>query len=402
LKTIDDNGTLTRFDKPDAETLIVTDPNNQRWTYKLDSRGRITTLISPETGGDKGTEGLQRDPRLVQSIVHYQYDEDDNVKKVIDGEGRVTTNVYDDNGNLTQIWQDNALVQTQVYDQNRLIASHVHNGDGSIASAHFVYEGELLRYQVSPAGNVTYHDYDGFGQRISTRVFTGSDALSLTAAMTDDEPLTLAAMDTWRAAQAPKQSTLTEYQYQRGLLHTQTVYATLDEAGKGVTGADTEHVRTTYDAFGNLLSSVRLTGDLLSGELTLHGAKSYVYDGMNRVISQTDNAGITTHSEYLDVENRVVVTTENGLVTSRQFSTRGELLSESRSGVGETTRTLSHFYNDNGQIAATLLPDGSTRFQLYNESGKLWLSVDGRGQVTEYQYNGAGQVTRELSYGTQL
>ncbi|MCE2597267.1 DUF6531 domain-containing protein, partial [Motilimonas cestriensis] len=42
LKTIDDNGTLTRFDKPDAETLIVTDPNNQRWTYKLDSRGRIT------------------------------------------------------------------------------------------------------------------------------------------------------------------------------------------------------------------------------------------------------------------------------------------------------------------------------------------------------------------------
>ncbi|MCE2597446.1 hypothetical protein K6Y31_22055, partial [Motilimonas cestriensis] len=42
------------------------------------------------------------------------------------------------------------------------------------------------------------------------------------------------------------------------------------------------------------------------------------------------------------------------------------------------------------------------RFQLYNESGKLWLSVDGRGQVTEYQYNGAGQVTRELSYGTQL
>lgn len=166
--------------------------------------------------------------------------------------------------------------------------------------------------------------------------------------------------------------------------------------------SNAEHVRTTYDAFGNLISTQTLTGNIKTGQVDVKSTTTQVYDGLNRVTSTTDGAGITTKTQYLDASRQVLVTTENGVTTRRTFSERGELLSEIVSATGEASRERSYIYNASGQLVATEHANGSLTTQFYDDTGLLWISVSASGQVTEYQRDSEGRVIREIQYESAL
>ena len=92
--------------------------------------------------------------------------------------------------------------------------------------------------------------------------------------------------------------------------------------------SNAEHTRTTYDAFGNLLSTQTLTGKVKTGQLAVKTSTTQVFDGLNRVTSTTNAKGQTTTSQYMDASRQVLVTNEAGVTTRRTFSQRGELVSE--------------------------------------------------------------------------
>lgn len=163
-----------------------------------------------------------------------------------------------------------------------------------------------------------------------------------------------------------------------------------------------EHIRTTYDAFGNLLSTQTLMGNIKTGRLEVKSTTTQVFDGLNRVTNTTDAAGNTVSTQYLDASRQVLVTTENGVTTRRTFSQRGELLSETVSAAGEVSRERTYIYDRSGQPVATLHANGSVSAQFYDDAGRLWLSVSNTGQATEYQRDSEGRVVREIQYESKL
>ncbi|MEZ8236018.1 DUF6531 domain-containing protein, partial [Vibrio splendidus] len=153
-----------------------------------------------------------------------------------------------------------------------------------------------------------------------------------------------------------------------------------------------EHIRFTYDAFGQLLASDTLVGGLESGTARLVSSATQVYDGLGRVISHTDAQGVTTTTEYLDRSRQVVVSQASGTTVTQTFSTAGQLMSELRSAPTLASRERQFIYNTAGQLVATQHPDGGEQFQFYDAQGRLWVTVSELGAVTEYRRDPQGRV----------
>ncbi|QIJ84740.1 hypothetical protein G3U99_13440 [Vibrio coralliilyticus OCN008] len=119
-----------------------------------------------------------------------------------------------------------------------------------------------------------------------------------------------------------------------------------------------EHTRLTYDAFGHLLSSDTLVGNLQTGELKPVSSATQVYDGLGRVISETNAQGVTTTTQYLDARRQVLVTQVGGATVTRTYSTAGQLVSEIQEAPEQPQRERQFVYNEAGQLVATQHPDG--------------------------------------------
>lgn len=194
-------------------------------------------------------------------------------------------------------------------------------------------------------------------------------------------------------AEAKDGKWVTTYQDYRPRFPESTVNYTLSNA---------EHVRTTYDAFGNLIGTQTLTGDIKSGRLDVKSTTTQVFDGLNRITSTTDAAGNTVVTQYLDANRQVLVTTENGVTTRRTFSQRGELISETVSAAGETSRERHYIYNKSGQLVATQEANGSLSAVFYDDAGRQWITVSASGQITEYQRDSEGRIIREIQYDSSV
>ncbi|QUJ68497.1 LysM peptidoglycan-binding domain-containing protein [Photobacterium sp. GJ3] len=174
------------------------------------------------------------------------------------------------------------------------------------------------------------------------------------------------------------------------------------ESTVNYTLTNAEHVRTTYDAFGNLIGTQTLTGDIKSGRLDVKSTTTQVFDGLNRITSTTDAAGNTVVTQYLDANRQVLVTTENGVTTRRTFSQRGELISETVSAAGESSRERQYIYNKSGQLVATQEANGSLSAVFYDDAGRQWITVSASGQITEYQRDSEGRIIREIQYNSSV
>ncbi|WP_181955859.1 DUF6531 domain-containing protein, partial [Enterovibrio norvegicus] len=547
LSNINDNGQVTAFAWDNARAnghqLGVTDASGAVRYYQHDAQGRLTSVLSPAVAyaDSPGAEAA-----ALQGSIIYTYDDADNLETVTDASGAVVRNDYDDNGNLTEVYRNGALTLSHAYDSNnQRIRSTRYAADGSVEGiSHAVYDGRLLRFTVSATGSVTEHTYNGVGERVSTRAYTGT---GFDTASTVD----LSALTGWADTQNKQHSILTDYTYAHGEVASQTRYTRLDANGQGIVVSDvtvsastdasgrsvtvgntpvvsdfgtgitltvlnahhqvvssetidtqnaanggtllanalgalvmpeeggkvvvtssggwannisgkaanalkalglshplftgtaqerrasdtllvavsevkdgqwslidqsvraadgaltlsvtgTEHVHMTYDAFGNLLGTQSLSGNLATGEVRVLSQTSQVVDGLNRVTSVTDAAGNTVSTQYLDASRQVLVTQESGLVTERTFSVRGELLTESQQATGETTRTRGFVYDARGQLVATTYPNGSLSVQQYDAAGRLWVSVSATGQVTEYRRDSEGRVLQEIRYDSAL
>ncbi|WP_318468194.1 DUF6531 domain-containing protein [Photobacterium leiognathi] len=400
LSRIDDNGVVTELNydskRSNGHQLKVTDNNSESWYYKHDDEGRLISTLNPTVNYQSNVAGLPRAEDQVQGVTSYLYDDQDNLIIVKDSTGKEIQNKYDANGNLIEVLRNGVLQLKNEYSNNKLISIHSFNDGKKEASAFYIYDNAKLRFEISAKGNVIEHNYNGFGERTSMRKFIGE---SLKA----DSAPALSEMITWSSKQDKQLSELTEYTYQRGELHTQTTYNRLDSDGQGSTIPDNaEHIQTTYDAFGNLLNTQKLTGNIKTGELEVVSSTTQVFDGLNRITSTTDGVGNTITTQYLDASKQVLITNENGVTIRRTFSERGEMLTETTSATGEVSRERTYLYSNSGQLIASINANGSVSTQFYDDSGQLWITVSESGQATEYQRDSEGRVIREIQYNSSI
>ncbi|XVN20311.1 hypothetical protein QZH46_10750 [Pseudomonas corrugata] len=149
-----------------------------------------------------------------------------------------------------------------------------------------------------------------------------------------------------------------------------------------------------YSQHGQLLQTLVARGADRSQKTTL---SSLVYDGLGRVISQTDSAGTRT-TAYNGTNRTVAVTNSAGVTVTQTYNGQGQLIGLTQTAAGQTPRSTSYVYDAAGRQVMVQDATGARSYTFYDEAGRVSAQVDGVGAVTEYSYNAAGQRVQEKRY----
>ncbi|WKB56040.1 LysM peptidoglycan-binding domain-containing protein [Eleftheria terrae] len=422
----------TSFDYATPGITRITDALSQRTDLSYDpASGRLLSVKTPAVG----TTQLSRE---------YRYTADGQARELVDGQGNVTTYGYDANGN--RHYERDAVgnvVERQYGSRNELLKeTRYRQGDPDGAgpqlptepmSTRYAYDAQLqLRFVVSADGRVVEHRYDSQGQRTSTLQHGGG---VYTAPASD-----LAALEAWAAGVAKAGSQRTDYSYDfRGQLSTTTTYGQLDASGAGVLDGTQSVTHYVYDPSGLLLQSIEARGDELAtrntdwalqqrkalglvddkqaplqAEALTAGQKqalkqryvtTYQYDGLNRLVKQTDAAGQSTLTVYNDRLRQTRVTLANGLVQLSLFDESGRLLKLEQQDPSQATPSLgatTYEYDKLGRLVKATDPTGVSRYTLYDRASRKVGEVDGEGALTEYFYDRNNRLTGTRRYATPL
>lgn len=298
------------------------------------------------------------------------------VRSVTDGNGQTTTYQYDADGNLLSTTTPLSGTSAQYDAADRLVRTVDANG----TAVTYTYDAanHLLSRAVDPGGLnlVTRYAYDAKGEQIGTTdplgVVTqtqydlGGQVLSQTV-----DPTGLALTTSWSYDQAGEVLSVTS----PGGTVTQYVYDALGRRTASIVDPAGLALTTTYqyDAAGNMVASTDPNGNL----------SRYTYDADNRVSYAVDGAGNVIHYVY-DADGRTTAVVRYATPISLAD------LAPDASATDIAARVVSQVALDAAQ------------YNVYDRDGRLDFTVDGAGDVSQYHYDGAGNVTQRTSYANRI
>ncbi|WP_434577356.1 LysM peptidoglycan-binding domain-containing protein [Pseudomonas sp. Z5-35] len=400
VKTVSDGSGTTTFNYDIASNRTdVLNGLGQQWSYYYDTDDRLIEVRTP------AVDGLRLSTR-------YAYDSDGNVTKVTDGRGNAVTYQYDANGNvLLERDATGATVARSYNADNQLLNEIRYTATATLNTTTGVWaepsastaqvtrlaydSNNRVRFMVDGRGQVTEYRYNAQGLR--TQEVAYGDALFMLTGLTPQDVLTESQLVTWAGSRDRTRSTLTELSYDyRGNLSRRVAYGSVDAAGTGVQESSTSVTEYVYSQHGQLLQTLVVRAADRSRKITL---SSVVYDGLGRVISQTDSAGTRT-TAYNGTGRTVAVTNSAGMTLTQTYNDRGQLLGLTQTAAGLASRSTSYVYDDAGRQVMVQDATGVRSYMFYDEAGRVTALVDGLGAVTEYSYNAAGQRVQEKRYAT--
>lgn len=318
------------------------DGQRRRWEYGYDAWHRRTSV---------------KDPRGHTTTYEYAYQ--DRVTRTVHPDGTWREMTYDTFGNRTSLIDETNAVWTWDYDaQNRLIASSVpgaigqgartttyqygdgSTGSGSSCSCSTVAEPTLITL---PSGRQTRICYDLRWRKVSETVGYGTADAATTFYSWDDHLL--------KTVTDPRGKVTTHSYDERGR-RKETINPLGSVAGKW---------QFTYDANGNLLTTVRPSGFLFTEN---------AYDKLNRLIQTWDPKRQTVSYAY-------------------DAGGRRKLLRDPRN------HDYTFEYDKNGKMTRFVYPGGSYEQWTYDEAGNK-ATYRTRGNVlATYVYNNRNWQTAE-------
>lgn len=183
-----------------------------------------------------------------------------------------------------------------------------------------------------------------------------------------------------------------------------------------VIDAKGNELRFTWDLAGNIVVVTE------SIDKAIEHTRSFTYDDLNRVLSDTDGAGLTTLFRYDEVGNLTEVEFVSGQVLRRAFDEMNRIIStedpidgitkisyDLNGNVVQQSNDLGSFMNfqydaANQLIRVTDTLEGEMRFS-YDEQGNVVSVETDRDQTTTFEYdlfNRLTQVTNPLGLSTIL
>ncbi|RKY56172.1 MAG: hypothetical protein DRP96_11545, partial [Candidatus Neomarinimicrobiota bacterium] len=370
---------------------------------------------------------------------------------VTDALGRTTVYEHDDANRITRaIWPDGRCLE-YTYDSqgNRLTESRMGAAQCALDPAdrdpsqvqtwQYTYEPRFNRVKskTDPLGYTTVYTYDheiGQGERglpvvvqyppvedesgdIVTptvtyeynaygKVVRETDVMGVVTCYTYTQGTAEEATDgTFAPGVTPVPGLLTKVVRDCGGLDQTTTYRLFDAAGnpQSITGFGAESAGCPSCSVGQRATAVHET--------------RLAYDGLNRVISRTNAAGVTTIFEY-DGDGNLTRKVEDyggrNVETVYVYDAAGNLLSE-RTDDGSLSIQKSYAYDINGkrvreqdgagnvtryiydaadQLVNIIWPDGGVITRTYNLAGRLETETDAEGHVTRYVYDDFGRKVR--------
>jgi RHS repeat-associated protein len=285
-------------------------------TQEFDSRGNVTAVTN----------------RLNQT-VHMEYEPVfNNLTKVTDQAGRITTFGYDARGNLTSVV--NVLGQT---------TSLGYDANGQLTSS------------TDPMGHVRRLEYDANGfisalvDELGHRTLLEHDVLGRLTAATD--PLG------------------------------RRISRTHDALGQILTITDPSGAITTftYDPNGNLTATIN----------ALTRSWNNIYDQKNRLTSSTDPLGRRVRLEYDLADQLVSFTTPTGRKTRFTYTPLGQ----HSSVTGPSGATTTYKYDPKGSLLTLTEPRGNITTFTYDELSRPLSRRGPRGTLSSVTYDLSGNVS---------
>ncbi|QQP98177.1 putative Ig domain-containing protein [Lysobacter enzymogenes] len=425
--------TLT-FTYDDANrSTEVADSTGRSWGYVYDAAGQLTEVRAPAVGG-------------LRDVVQYSYDAAGNLTRIktLRGSATLSETVYQYDANGNALWQWDTVdpvtgtaataVQRTWTANNQLASETVYTGldadrelgaqaPGGGLTTTYVYDAQdRLRFAVGADGAVQEFEYHstgaGAGQVAKARRYLGAAYTGAT---------TLSALSAWATAAQRAQSTLAESSYDlKGRLAGTTAYARVDGSGNGVVDDAAEIVQYRYDARGLLIQrqTLRSSTVLADDARDVVQTTSYVYDGMDRLLSEIVTEKTGTGAEqvkrnvsqwvYQSSANTVRIVVEGGSVGDgatgndrvrlevRDASGQLIRVTESAVGGGDARTLARHYYDSAGRLRASEDAGGARRYFFYDEQGRLAGDVDATGAVVEYLRDDLGRIRQTLSYANRV
>jgi YD repeat-containing protein len=405
----------------------ITDPRGNVVTYEYDSHGnRVrerdaagntivrtfgarnellteTTFLTPDPDG-AGT-GEPADPLTAR----YVYDANDHLRFVVSAEGRVTEYRYDAFGQqiasiqyAADLYALNDLDPTDALTEAQL-DTWVETADKTdVVRADTTYD-----FRGQAASVTTYASVDASGNG----VMDGTEAVTRYAY--DQAGNLLTRIDA-RGGAAPNPSGYTTGYAYDGLGR---LLATTDALGNVTsTQYDDAHGKTvltlangltttsTYDSTGELVSVVQsAAGQSL-------GKTKYFYDADGRLRRIEDPAGVDTYLLYDEAGRKVATIDGNGSLTEYRYDADDNLTKTIRYANAASTTSLALLTdgqeNPTNVALAAICPapsaDDRVTWKAYDTANRLVKSIDEAGYVTQYFYNGAGNLTDVLKFATAI
>ncbi|MCJ2186968.1 GH-E family nuclease [Novosphingobium beihaiensis] len=357
----------------------VTDPAGQTTRLFFDAKGQLTRVQLPPAAS--GAARLN---------AYYTYDSNGNVLTAKDTAGGTTTYTYDGHGNILSITDPDGHVTHRIYDvNNRVIREQTTGsfagGSSVIQNTRYAYDSKgHLRYVIDPEGRVTEYRYDSAGQLNWTTDYP-EHPYSVGSPIVSEST-----MDTWRNGLSDRSSTkVTTYDHDtRGNITSILDYGLAKTDGGATTAGGGSRTYFTYDQAGNLISRHN------QGE----NSETYVYDGLNRLVSSVDLAGGTTTILFTDSANQTKVTTSDGGTVTSTYNRAGELISVVTTGTFVSTGTARYQYDKNGLLRISTDETGYSTYYLYDHLGRKVADISHTGELAEYKYDNAGRVVATARY----
>ncbi len=340
---------LTKMESPSDSYILLTYDAQARPTHMTDTYGRRLDLTYQDGHLIRVTDANESPVR----VVHYEYDADGFMVRVIDPLGNVTGYEYANRG-----------LYLSAYPQGYL--SRITDPLGNWALIQYDSQWQAVLAISTPVSSVSYSHVE-YESLIPTIQYVNYTTIT-------DVRSGLA-----RA---------TRYDFdQRGLLRTITdpegyvVTYLRDGEGRlvGLRDENNHLTRFSYDQAGRLEMETDPLGR------TTH----YTYDpASGKVASVTDAEGHTTRFRY-DAQGRVIQVTDPLSNTYRYQYDCCHLIT----ATDPLSHTTVYTYNAFGDLAAVRDAAGVTTWFDYNARGELVQTVDGRGNLTALERDAAGWVT---------
>jgi YD repeat-containing protein len=386
----DGNGQLTRFNYDLVNNLTtMTDANGSEWQYLYNGTGQIVETRTPAVNGQI-------------SIQYYQYDSKGNLTEVRDALDNTREYQHDEQGNIIREQHADGTVIERSYDaNNQLLTETLSQLDlqtseiTNLSTTRYAYdENGLLLFQVSGEGRVMHFEYNSKGQLISQ--FGYPESIFNLANYSAAQAIILSDLQAWQGMQDKSKRSRTDYIHDiRGQLQRSQEFSRVDINGVGVANEQLLEVHYQYDLSGRLIAQATLRGQ--DSEV-----QRFDYDGLGRLVLQSDNAGNTSSWVYDDAQRTITLTQANGAKEVQLRDQAGQVIQTSQVSLLDQTRDTLYRYDNDGRQTAKQSPSGVREYQFYNAKGQLAAQVDGTGAFTHFEYDLNGNQTKTTEYALRI
>ncbi|WP_322026153.1 LysM peptidoglycan-binding domain-containing protein [Burkholderia sp. BCC1977] len=367
-------------------TTTITDPLGYAKMMKYDVQGRLTSIESV-AGADVQLEYLRISYENGKVLREYRTD------------GKTVTLLFDALGNLIKQADSSAAVSRTYGPNNEVLTEAVTDNNDPARpqrTTRYIYDAAgHLRFVVSGDGRVTEYRYNAAGQRTSEIQYT--DAAYNISDLSAQNALNEAQLKSWLTGvdlRAARRADMT-YDY-RGKVASVTRYTKLQADGSGDLTSGISQSHYVYDPFGRVLQHI----DGVTGQTRV---EQFAYDGLGRLLSSTNFAGVSTLYRYDDATHAVAITFNNGLTRTSTYNAVGEAIGVADSVAGRVVSQTKSAYDANGRLRMTTDTLGRNTHYLYNSRGQIVADITPDGTLTEYVHAiTTGKLTRTVTYDVRL